>query len=158
MISTQSFWMGRDVQYADEFTPTIQANGEETVQRVNTLLALAEKDGVICESVSSGWRPQLVNDATSNAAGHSTHISALACDIQDDADRNLAYWCIRNQAKLVLCELWMEDPRWTGGEGHTNWVHLQTVPPMSDHRIYIPSTKPPFDVAFFNRGSKQEVA
>lgn len=148
MISTESFWMGRDVKYPDDYTPNIQANGAETVRRVNMLLAMAEKDGIVCEVVASGWRPQAVNDATSNAAGHSTHISALACDVVDDANRSLAHWCMSNLNKLVLCELWMEDPRWTGGAGHTPWVHLQTVPPASDHRVYIPSSKSPFDPNF----------
>lgn len=149
MITTTEYWMGRNTKYPDDFTPNIKTNGEETVRRVNNLLAMADKDGIPYGGVASGWRPQAVNDATSNAAGHSTHIPALACDIQDTTARTLAHWLSRNQAKLVLCELWCEDFRWTGGEGHMNWIHVQCVPPASDKRVYIPSSKPPTDPNFF---------
>lgn len=148
MITSKSFWMDRPNLYPDDFTPAIKANGEETICKINNLLALAERDGIIITEVASGWRPQAVNDATSNAAGHSTHISALACDLRDTSNRALAHWCVNHLTQLVLCELWMESPQYTGGAGHTPWVHLQTVPPHSNKRIYIPSSKPPFDPNF----------
>ncbi len=148
MITTEQYWKDRREKYSDDFTPTIEANGIETIRRVNNLLAMADKEGIPYGEVASGWRPQAVNDATSNAASHSTHISALACDVRDTLARELAYWVARNLNKLVLCELWCEDFRWTGGEGITPWVHFQTVPPASDHRVYIPSSKPPTDPDF----------
>ncbi len=148
MITTSEFWMGRDLEYPDDFTPTIEDNGIETIRRVNNLLAMADRDGIPYGGVASGWRPQAVNDVTSNAASHSTHISALACDVWDTSARALAYWVARNLNKLVLCELWCEDFRWTGGPGHTPWVHFQCVPPASDRRVYIPSSKPPTDPDF----------
>lgn len=149
MITTEQFWMGRDKQYPEEFTDTIRANGEETIRKVNNLLAMADKENIPYGGVASGWRPQKVNDATANSAGHSTHISALACDIRDTTSRSLAYWLVRNQNRLVLCELWCEDFRWTGGKGIRPWVHFQTVPPMSNNRVYIPSSKPATDPDFF---------
>lgn len=137
MIDIVAYWMGRDSKYRGEWTEEIQANGAETVEQVNKLLAFAEANGIVRDGVASGWRPAAVNDATSNSAALSKHLFALACDVRDE-NRALAQWCVSNKAKLVLCELWMEDPRWTPA-----WVHLQVVPPGSGKRIYIPSTKPP---------------
>ncbi len=153
MITLIQYWMGRDSKYRGEWTEEIQANGAETVERVNKLLALAEADGIVRDVVASGWRPAAVNEATSNSAAFSKHLFAMAGDVGDNAhesacDRALAQWCIINKQKLVLCELWMEDPRWCAKwnekiQRWDYWCHFQTVPPGSGKRIYIPSMKPP---------------
>lgn len=137
MITLHSYWQDRESKYRIECTEVIQRNAMETVSRVNHLLAIAEVAGIARSYVSSGWRPNSVNDATANAAKGSNHLTAKACDLAD-ADRALAQWCVSNPDKLAQCELWMEDPRWT-----PTWVHLQTVPPKSGKRIYVPSSKPP---------------
>ncbi len=136
MITLTGYWMGRDSKYRAECTEEIQTNADETVRRVNLLLTLAEKDGIVRSMVSSGWRPPAVNDGTANAAKRSSHLLALAVDVQD-LNRELAQWCVNNKSLLVDCQLWMEDPRWT-----PTWVHLQTVPPNSGKLVYIPSSKP----------------
>lgn len=130
MITPAQFWKGRDIEYADELTPDIRANAEITIQRVNELLALAGRSDV---EVASGWRPQEVNDATANAAGHSKHLTGEAVDIADH-DRSLATWVADNLEQLDACKLWCEDFRWT-----PTWVHFQTLAPKSEKRIFIPS-------------------
>lgn len=137
MITEHSYWMDRDSRYRLEWTDTIKWAGRATVVAVNKLLAMAEVDGIVRDTVSSGWRPQSVNDATANAAKTSKHLTAEACDILDP-DRKLAQWCVNNPNKLAECGVWMEDPRWT-----PTWAHLQCVPPKSGKRIYIPSSAPP---------------
>jgi hypothetical protein len=47
-------------------------------------------------------------------------------------------WCLRNLNEMETIGLWMENARWT-----PTWVHLQTVPPLSGHRVYVPSALPP---------------
>lgn len=139
MITLSDYWMGRDIKYASECTDEIKANAQRTVDKVNELITIAESlDGIVIDTVASGWRPKSVNDKTQNAGKSSKHISALAVDLKDTANRALAKWCIMNQPELVRIGLWMEDPRWT-----PTWVHFQIVPPASWNRIYIPSTKPP---------------
>ena len=138
MITEQEYWMGRDVKYADLFTDEIKVNGLETVVRVNSLLLLADDDCVPYGAVASGWRPQPLNDGTTNAAIYSKHITARACDIRDGPNREFARWCLRHLDYLRDAEVWMEDPRWT-----PTWVHLQTVPPGSGKRVFIPSSSPP---------------
>lgn len=138
-MDLHDYWMGRDARYPKDLTEAIKGNAADLVQRVNTLLDRYCADtGEPRPSVwASGWRPQGINDKTSNAAKKSTHIVAKGGDVRDSR-RVLARWCYANQAQLAEWGLWMEDPRWT-----PTWVHLQTVPPRSGKRIFIPSTKPP---------------
>lgn len=146
-ISIEDYLMGRDQKYPWELTAEILGNATTTVDRVNTLLAMAEVDGVMPAldqmtrtHVSSGWRPQQVNDRTANAAATSRHITGEAVDLQDTGDRAFARWCLANLDALDNAGLWMERPQWTGGADP--WVHLQIVPPKSGKRVYVPSTAP----------------
>lgn len=133
MISLETYWKGRDKEYPDELTEAIQENAAETVKRINQLLELAEADtGHVFEEVASGWRPAAVNDKTANAASHSKHLTAEACDVRDPLGQ-LDEWCVQNQARLAEIGLWLELPKAT-----PNWTHLQTVPPKSHARIFIP--------------------
>lgn len=138
MITLDAYWMGRHKKYPQVWTGQVQRSGAETVGRCNMLLAAYfQGTGRILDRVSSGWRPKVVNDATSNAGKTSNHITAEAIDVTDP-DRAFAAWCMLNPKKLEECGLWMEDPRWT-----PTWVHLQTVPPNSGKRIYRPSMAAP---------------
>jgi hypothetical protein len=148
MITLEQYWMGRDLEYAHELTGGIRAAAEELVGKVNLLLNFAEADGVTPgfdqvtgTHVASGWRPAAVNERTSNAAAASRHLTGQAVDLQDTPDRALAAWCLANLPDLKNCGLWMERPMWTGGRDP--WVHLQSVPPRSGRRVFIPSTMPP---------------
>lgn len=140
MIGLSTYFMGRDKTYAKELTDDIQRNAEIIVAKTNELLARAARSDI--NTVNSGWRPQSVNDATAHSGAASKHITAQAVDLPD-LDRTLADWCVDNLDVLDEIGLWMEDPRWT-----PSWVHLQSVPPKSGRRIYIPSSQPPLDPDF----------
>lgn len=138
MIDLHSYWLDRDTKYRLECTGAIRDNALKTVAATRKLLTLAEAEtGLVWDTVTSGWRPKSVNDATANAAKGSNHLLALAVDI-GDPDRTLAQWCVSNPDKLAECGIWIEDPRFTA-----TWLHAQIVQPKSGKRIYIPSTKPP---------------
>jgi hypothetical protein len=131
MIIPADYYMGRDAAYPGELTDAIRANVAELLGRVNLLLSWAYADNVrpaldrtTGTHVASGWRPAEINDATANAAAHSTHLTGEAIDLRDNGT------------------LWMERPQWT-----PSWVHLQTVPPKSHRRYYVPSSKPPLCAA-----------
>ena len=62
----------------------------------------------------------------------SSHLYGCAVDIAD-ADGNLKAWCVANNAKLVECGLWMEDPAST-----KTWCHLSSYAPLSMNRIFKP--------------------
>lgn len=140
MITVEQYFMGRDLEYSSECSEAIRNNAAETVRLTNQLKSLAMiRDGFTFpdNEVASGWRPAAVNDATSHAAAHSRHLTAQALDTHDP-ERLFARWCLRNLNELETIGLWMEDPRWT-----PTWVHLQTQPPGSGHRIFIPSSAAP---------------
>jgi len=147
MIFMPQYWMGRDTIYPDEFTQKIKSNGEVTVFVVDKLLGMFAADtGIILTDCASGWRPAQVNCATSNAAEHSRHITAEACDVRDTPNRDLARWCCKNQGRLAELGLWVERFEWTSKEqsdgSWLHWVHVQRVPPLSKRRFYIPSMSP----------------
>jgi hypothetical protein len=145
MITLGEYWMGRNNTHPADLTEEITSNATLLLERVNRLLQLADTedvgpgiDAATGTFVASGWRPPSVNDATSNAAQASRHITGRAIDLRDHSpDRALARWCLRNRAQLEAIGLWMEDPQWT-----PSWVHLQCVPPGSGRRVYVPSSKP----------------
>ena len=140
VITLETYFMGRDKTHGEELSDEVQSNAQITVQRTNELLARAGRSDI--NSVNSGWRPRGVNEATSNAAATSRHITGQAVDLPD-ADRTLSEWCVDNLDDLRGIGLWMEDPRWT-----PTWLHVQTVPPGSGKVVYIPSSKPPLDPDF----------
>lgn len=145
MIDLTAFYDGRDEAYRDELTDEIRRNAEATVARANELLKRAGFEHVC--SVNSGWRPRRVNAATPNASATSHHLSGRAVDLPDPR-RALAAWCVANLKVLAEIGLWMEDPRWTYDENGDHWVHVQTVPPKSGRRVFVPSTAPAIDPDF----------
>lgn len=140
MIDLHIFYKGRDKEYANELTDEIRGNAEVTVAKVNELL---ERSGFksIC-TINSGWRPGSVNDATANAAKSSKHLTGQACDLPD-VGSVLRSWAMDNLDVLEDIGLWAEDPRYT-----PTWLHVQTVPPKSGKRVFIPSTAPASDPNF----------
>ncbi len=133
MLRESDYWMGRDEKYPEELTGEIEANAAELLGRVNNLLAAL---GWADPDVRSGWRPHAINDATSNAAAHSKHLTGQAIDLADP-DRSLARAIKLEPDVLVQFGLFAEDFRWT-----PSWVHLQSVPPKSGRRIYVPNNAP----------------
>src|SRR5688572_24721137 len=108
MITLDQYWMGRDTAHPLDLTGEIRDNATLLLERVNRLLQIAETedvapgiDAVTGTFVASGWRPPAVNDATSNAAQASRHITGEAVDLRDHPpERALARWCLRNLALL----------------------------------------------------------
>lgn len=89
--------------------------------------------------INDGYRrPQ---DQPRNAAVRSRHLSGEAVDIDDDDTAYVWKWIINNLDEVARIGFWLEDPRWTHGSVGT-WVHLQTVPPASGRRIFIPNGSP----------------
>lgn len=135
MITRDDYFMGRDVDYAGELTDALEANAEETIGKVNRLLAMMVDDGALPAAhthVNSGWRPKTINANTPGAAKKSNHITCQAVDLAD-VDGVIRYWCMQHLDVLETLGLWMEHPAATKG-----WCHLQTVPPRSGHRVFYP--------------------
>ncbi|MDP1717218.1 MAG: D-Ala-D-Ala carboxypeptidase family metallohydrolase [Burkholderiales bacterium] len=145
MIDLKTYYCGRDETCSRDLTGEIRRNAADTVARANALL---ERAGFahVC-SVNSGWRPRQINAATPNASATSHHLTGRAVDLPDP-DRTLAAWCVNHLATLAEIGLWLEDPRWTYDANGDHWLHVQTVPPRSGNRVFVPSDAPPADPDF----------
>ena len=140
MITLETYFMGRDKSHGEELTDEILNNAHITVAKANELLKRSGHSDI--HDVDSGWRPQAVNDATANAAHGSRHLTAQAVDLPD-VDRSLADFVVDNRHMLEELDLYIEHPGWT-----PTWLHVQTVPPKSGRRIFIPNGQPPSDPEF----------
>jgi len=135
LLRLSDLTMGREKAFASEYTPEIQANLLKLCTIVNAfLMDLGVKNRTV---VSSGWRPATINNSTQNASKRSNHMKGLAIDIMDDKSQSLACSILARLDLLKLHGLYLEDPKSTIGK-HTNWVHLQCVPPASGKHIFKP--------------------
>jgi hypothetical protein len=140
-------------------TAALIENAREWLRRTNVLLDFAIEAGIELavdqlsgNHIASGHRPAGVNARTANAAVASTHLTCEGGDIQDNLSRSLMIYLVANEELLERIGMWMEDPRWTAGTNRGDpWCHLQTKPPRSGNRIYIPSDKPAGDPHFYER-------
>lgn len=125
MISRREYLMGRDL--LQPLNQKQEDNLANLLGCLNMLRALYGRPMI----VTSGYRTTKINKAVGGKT-NSKHMSCQACDF-DDRTGVLAAWCLQNIDLLERCELWMEDPAFTPG-----WVHLQSVPPRSQARIFKP--------------------
>lgn len=132
MITKSELLMGRDKLYPKEYTAEIDKNIDRLLVIMNKIRTVYAKPMI----VDSGWRPKVINDATSNSAKRSNHMLGLAVDIKD-ADSKLMQWVIANLNLMQQLGVYMEDFRWT-----PSWCHFQIISPGSGKRIYIPSVAP----------------
>ncbi len=139
MITRGDFFMGRDVQYASELTPEIEARSEMMIRAANVGLSMfyADNPTAVQRRVNSGWRPPEVNAAlvlTRGAAVHSHHMDGDAVDLSD-VDRALCLWSMRNKDRLLKVGiLGMERP-----ESTPDWCHWQQVAAGSGVFVFWPS-------------------
>ena len=111
----------------EELTPELQANAEELLKRVNIF---REKYGIPMY-VNSGYR-SVEHNASIKGAKDSAHCECQAIDFKD-SDGKLFEFIKNNPKILEECDLYMENPGWTG-----TWIHLQSRAIPSGHRVFIP--------------------
>ena len=122
-----------------DWTPKRQANARMLVLTVNAMIAVAENDGVdfpinpktgsqISGNTFGGFRPQ----SCPQGAPNSNHKEGLGVDLYDP-DNEIDAWMLANEDVLEKLGIWIESPSAT-----PSWAHLQTVPPRSGRRVYMP--------------------
>ncbi len=117
-----------------DFTQEIKDNVKELIKRINNLGYQPPM------YFSSCLRSRSVHEHIYKEKGTPTdkipwgskHLSGQAVDIADPKGE-LADWLMINDKKIEECRLWAEHPDYTKG-----WVHLQSVPPKSGRRFFIP--------------------
>lgn len=142
MITFEDYF-GR-VSHIEAPDEIVKANADTLLKRVNALLvACGFKTGV-----ASGWRPPAYNaelrrkfiagePGGANTAVRSRHMTGEAIDLTDTAEQQIALHLFANPELLIEHGLYMEHPVATKGM-RTNWCHLQTQPPRSGNRIFVP--------------------
>jgi hypothetical protein len=115
--------------------PTLEVmdNAAILLKRVNGLLEEllpTNISAVLVPVINSGWRTAAYNATVPNAAPRSKHISGQAIDLADPKEELDSYL---TDEILERHELWRESPIATKG-----WVHLQSIPPRSGNRTFLP--------------------
>lgn len=127
--------MGRDKLYPEEWTKEVQENAKKLLLKVNSLL----KDlGIEKASVSSGFRPSVINGKITNAAKKSYHMLGMAVDILDTPNQDLNKLVASRPDLLKKYGLWLEDGVSTRGK-NTNWTHIDMGSRVDRHsRVFKP--------------------
>lgn len=110
----------------------ISANLDDLHDKLNQLRAAYGRPMVITSGLRSDEQQKALIAAGKSTATKSKHLIGQAADIRDE-DGKLAAWARQNVEILKDIELWCEDPEYTRG-----WLHVQTVPPKSGKRFFIP--------------------
>ena len=131
MLTSEDYF-GR-VLHIEAPSDEVKVNAGILLARVNALLHdCAMIEAAAIPKVNSGWRPASYNATVPNAAVKSMHITGQAIDLADP-DGDLDDYLFRHQDVLGDHGLWMEHPLATKG-----WCHLQSTPPRSGNRVFIP--------------------
>lgn len=130
MITLQEYYMGRDLEYPEEFESSgVADNARFLLHQVNGLLKSLDIEGV---EVRSGWRPKDIN-AKVGGSSRSYHLVGRAIDIADPLG-GLGIILSQNPEKLRAHQLWLEDPQKT-----KTWVHLDNgMRRDRESRIFLP--------------------
>ena len=124
-----------------DWTAQRKLNAIELLKRSNALVLAAQADGVmfkinpktdslISGETFGGFRPQ----SCPIGAPNSNHKEGKGVDVWD-FDGSIDAWCNSPRGLLACekCGIWLED------QGHTpGWVHMQSIPPKSGKRVFLP--------------------
>lgn len=119
----------------NDFTPEICFNAGVLIAKINMLGYQPSKVFTSClrskEKQIAVYKAKGITDIKKIPMG-SAHLSGCAVDIED-ADGKLKAWLLKNENKLAELGLYVEHPDYCKG-----WAHLQSVPPKSGKRFFIP--------------------
>lgn len=140
MISLQDYLTssGKYLKRAKDADEEVRRNATELLERVNSFLAEVGVDAV---TVSSGFRPNYVNDKVAGAAKKSLHTLGKAIDLADMKHEigNKIVTKIHPTVPIDQCllhkyGLWLED-----GTKTPTWIHLDVgIRKPRAVRIFLP--------------------
>lgn len=124
-----------------ETTPILDANLAILFERVTEFQDAYGKEFQITSGLrSDAQQEELIKEGKTNAI-HSKHLIGSAADILD-SDGSLTQWVKDNLDVMSRIGLWMEDFDSIASlaEKHHSaiWVHVQSTPPASGKRVFIP--------------------
>lgn len=135
LISRDNYFKGRDRKFALELTDEMRVDADKIIAKASELL---HRIGVNKCFITSGWRPIDINKAEGGSP-KSQHIYCRAIDIADPT-KVIGLYCVENIEQLAEIGLWLESLVKTHASDNKQewWVHLQTQPPKSGARIFLP--------------------
>jgi len=145
LITIEEVLMGR-VKF-DDIPKEHQDNLKELVEKINKFFEGYTWPKQLPKKVNDGYRrPQ---DSPKNGSATSWHFKGAAIDLDDDASGVTWKYVWQNRFKLKELGLYVEHPCWTNHK-NGSWIHIQTKPPRSGKRFFIPSTQPNPNPAFWD--------
>jgi hypothetical protein len=135
LITPDDYLKRRDIIYYEDWNKKLEKTMLTTLEKINNFLKEIHINDV---QVTSGWRPQQLNDSIKNAAVKSKHITCEAVDLLDMKPFLLMHAILENLIAAEIHGVYFEDFRYT-----PTWVHIQVTPPKSGQRIFIPSSNEP---------------
>ncbi len=134
MISLSELLSGNDY---NSLTPAIQSNLQDLLIRVNKIRSAYGKPMFVTSGLRSMKHHLEIYTAkgiygTSRIPMKSRHLSGQAVDFSDPK-QELQNWIKANEPILVDAGLYCESFCFT-----TNWVHVQSVAPLSGRRFFMP--------------------
>lgn len=111
-----------------EPSPEVLANLKDLLAKLNAVRTLYGKPMVI----NSGLRSQEDQERINPKAPKSKHLMGQAADIRD-VDGKFTDWIKANMSTMENIGFWFEDFAHTIG-----WCHMQSTPPGSGRRVFIP--------------------
>ena len=135
MITLDQYFNDATQNFGYEPTEDEKASCVDLLERVNTAIEdYVSETGMPPPQLTSGYRcraksEQLIAEGY-KAAINGKHEHAEAVDVGDTGEHFENWW---TDEKLASYGLYREAPAHTIG-----WVHLQNVPPGSQHRTFIP--------------------
>jgi hypothetical protein len=133
----------------EELSEEVKDNLQELHRRINVIRKAYGKP----MKVNDGLR--FAKHTPKNGSKTSWHLKGAAIDIDDDDNGTLWNWIKDNLELFQQVGLWIEDPRWTHGNG--SWMHFQIYPPTSGKRIFVPSSAPASAPEIWNGKYKKEL-
>ncbi len=112
-------------------TKEIDANLADLLVKLNKVRAAYGKPMIITSGLRSDERQAQLIAAGKSTAVKSNHLKGLAVDIADDG--KIKPWIMANMKLMEDLGLYFEDFSAT-----KTWIHVQTVPPKSGRRFFIP--------------------
>lgn len=138
MIFSWNEYVARSIKSgckSSDFTDEIRFNAMDLINRINKLGYKPPKIFTSCLRSKAAqiriYKAKGITDISKIPMG-SSHLTGKAADIED-ADGKLKAWILKNENKLAELGLYMEHPDYCNG-----WAHLQSVPPKSGKRFFIP--------------------
>lgn len=145
LVTVEEVLLGR-VKF-DDLSIEHQENIKELVSKINEFFKDYKWPKQLPKKVNDGFRRK--QDAPKGGSATSWHYQGCAIDLDDDLSGVTWKYVWENRFKAKKLGLYFEHPCWTHHKNGT-WMHIQTKPPKSGKRFFVPSSQPNPNPSFWD--------